>query len=406
MAPGEITFTYEPYMATVALRYLNKSDDGAVLQERKLDGFFVSQAFTPAAPAAFNQGGRKYKLDGEPPAAKLAEGRNEVDVYYVDDGEENTQTTRVEYVGGGGGGGTTVVAGYTAATLSVQCVDAATGGLLFSHSVTAIVDRQETIKAPAIEGYALRAGEAATQAMTIKPGTNAVTFRYDRVQIKDDPVPQSVFTSDHIQFIQGYRDGTVRPDADITRAEVAMVIYRLLSDPGKGRQVASRFPDVPDGAWHAQAISYLASIGIVRGYEDGTFRPDDPITRAEFATLASGFAEVDAEAYRHLRLFGDVAAGSWHAGYVNAVAEAGWVAGYPDGTFMPDARITRAEAVTVVNRMVARGTAKEDFPAWAPSYPDLGVGHWGFAQIIEASIGHEYEPKGRDSERWLAPLAY
>jgi len=221
--------------------------------------------------------------------------------------------------------------------------------------------------------------------------------------IGDGDSPLAGFLSDHIRFIQGYKDKTVRPDSNITRAEVAMIIFRLLSDETKHREIAPVFPDVKDTAWHAQAIKYLTDIGIARGYKDGTFKPDDAITRAEFATLVSGFAGVDHEKFRRLGLFDDVGEKRWYTGYVNAVASKDWVSGYPDGTFKPDYNITRAEVVSVINRMLDRGIAKEDIPSWAPSYPDLSSRHWAFALIIEASIGHDYERKENGLEDWRGP---
>jgi hypothetical protein len=217
-------------------------------------------------------------------------------------------------------------------------------------------------------------------------------------EIIDEGPALAAFTLDHIAYINGYPDGTVRPDGSLSRAETAMMIFRLLGDAEKDDAIASQFADVADGAWYAQAVSYLASIDIITGYEDGTFRPDQKITRAEFVTILSRFEMSEPG---ELGRFSD-AAGHWAESAISAAAELGWTDGYPDGTFRPNALITRAESATIINRMLERGIDAEDIPDYAPSYIDLSPSHWAYAEIIEASFEHKYFTREEDgSELWL-----
>ena len=211
------------------------------------------------------------------------------------------------------------------------------------------------------------------------------------------------FIADHIQYINGYPDGSVRPDADITRAEVCAILFRLLSDTAKHNTYTSKFDDVTNDAWFAQSVKYLSSIGIVNGYPEGDFRPDNPITRAEFATLISGFDNLEPS---EGSVFSDTS-GHWAEEYINSAAEKGWVSGYPDGTFQPEQYMTRAEVVTVVNRMLLRSIETEDVPEWAPNYNDLPSSHWAYSQMTEASLGHEFERKDDGiNETWIGELKF
>ena len=155
--------------------------------------------------------------------------------------------------------------------------------------------------------------------------------------------------ADHFAYIQGYPDNTVRPEAHITREEVAAVFFRLL-DPDYRELVrasVATFSDVSPDRWSSKHIATLANGGILEGYQDGTFRPDNYITRAELAVIASRF---DKLSFLDENKFSDVE-GHWAEKYINSAAAKGWVEGYPDGTFQPDKYITRAEFVTLVNRV-------------------------------------------------------
>jgi hypothetical protein len=202
--------------------------------------------------------------------------------------------------------------------------------------------------------------------------------------IEDDATPLAGFITERVAYINGYPDGTVKPDGGVTRAEIASMLLRLLSDEAKDDPIASTFTDVEDGQWYSQAIAYLASTGIVTGYEDGSFKPNAQITRAEFAAILSRFDESEAAAGEAER-FSDVKTSYWAFAYIDKAAENGWLNGYPDGTFKPQTAITRAEAVTAINNLLARALTAADIPADAPVYTDLSENHWAYVDIIEAT---------------------
>ena len=220
------------------------------------------------------------------------------------------------------------------------------------------------------------------------PSTGTTVF------IPDINTPLAGFTSDHIPFLNGYPDGSVKPDSPITRAEVAMIFFRLLSSPDKNTPRVSGFSDVPDTQWYAQAVSYLTSINILTGYPEGDFRPQQPITRAEFAAVASRFdslTPVSTNAFPDIEI--------WAKDYINSAYAKGWVSGYPDGTFKPQQNITRAEVVKVVNTMLNRKVKLEDIPAGIKHFTDA-EGHWAYTEIVEASNDHNYTRKTDGFEIW------
>ena len=201
-------------------------------------------------------------------------------------------------------------------------------------------------------------------------------------------------TETHIRYIYGYPNAPVRPNGSITRAEVAMIFYRLLLDPDKDDEVDNIIRDVPEGVWYSQAVKYLAEIGIINGYEDGTFKPNQPITRAEFAKIAASFDDISSGADNP---FSDLSDSHWAYSYIISCFMKGWINGYPSGDFKPDNNITRAEAIKIVNFMLGRGIRLEDIPAGVIGYTDLTRSHWAYNEIIEASMKHEYE---RDEDNW------
>ena len=218
----------------------------------------------------------------------------------------------------------------------------------------------------------------------------------DDVIIQPTDPPLEGFLSDHVVYIQGYPDHSMKPDQPITRAEVATIFFRLLSDTNKNTPRVSAFYDVPNGSWFTQAVSYLASREVLLGYPDGSFRPNQPITRAEFATVASRF---DNLATTQTNAFPDVQ-GHWAMQYINSAYAKGWVSGYPDGTFKPQQNITRAETVTVVNKMLDRRVRVENIPGDATRFTDIN-GHWAYADIMEASNAHDYVRRTDGYETWV-----
>ena len=195
-------------------------------------------------------------------------------------------------------------------------------------------------------------------------------------------------TQDHDAYLLGYEDGTVRPEGSITRAEVATIFFRLLTDESRDKfwSQTNDYTDVPADAWYNNAVSTLSNADILDGYEDGTFRPDGNITRAEFATITARFLEAS---YDGGNRFPDID-GHWAAEYINAAANAGIVDGYPDGTFQPQQFITRAEAVTMVNRTVDRHPDADHLLDNMVTWPDNPESAWYYAQIQEATNAHAY----------------
>ena len=219
--------------------------------------------------------------------------------------------------------------------------------------------------------------------------------------------PNWLNTTDHVSYIIGYSDGTVKPNAGITRAEVATIFFRLLTDGARERfwSEANTYSDVAAGSWYNIAVSTLSNMGILGGYEDGTFRPNASITRAEFAKIAVSFFDW-ADVYA-VNSFVDVRDSAWYADYVAVAAELGLIEGYGGNVFRPDATITRAEACTIINRTLGRNPDVDhllpvgQMNTW-PDNSDTGV--WYYAQIQEATNSHDYRWLG-DIEQWTAKLA-
>ena len=230
----------------------------------------------------------------------------------------------------------------------------------------------------------------------------------DKDNDKDDEEPEEdvtgLNTTDHYAYIAGYEDGTVRPDGNITRAEVATIFFRLMTDEYRETcwSTSSSFTDVTAANWYNNAISTTANAGWVSGYPDGTFRPDAYITRAEFATIAARFLS---DVYGGTSMFTDIS-GHWAEDYINRAAAAGWINGYADGTFRPNAYITRAEAVTLINRMLDRAPDANHLLADMVRWPDNPETAWYYADIQEATNSHDYTRAGTGNyEVWTELLA-
>jgi hypothetical protein len=223
-----------------------------------------------------------------------------------------------------------------------------------------------------------------------KPAPSPAPNQYSipEISIPKAKVPDA-FIKDHIQYINGYPDGTFLPDAYISRAEATAIIYRLLKASLEIHRYAGKFPDVARSAWYAESVSYLGDHNIILGYPDGELKPGNPITRAEYATIISKFEGLAPES---VSKFNDIS-GHWAAGYIDSASEKGWISGYPDGSYRPDDYLTRAELVSSVNRVLHRMILDGDIAGWAPEYTDLTDEHWAHAAIIEASIKHRYDLK-------------
>lgn len=222
---------------------------------------------------------------------------------------------------------------------------------------------------------------------------------------KPDKTPEALNGDDHFDYVVGYSDGLVHPERNITRAEVASIFFRLLQDDVREKNLTDQNPfnDVFTDDWFNVAVSTMYDMDIVYGRDNNNFDPNAYITRAEFAAIAARF---DSEGYSGENLFTDID-GHWAANQINRAAEKGWISGYPDGTFGPDRYITRAEAVTMINRVLNRlpesaDALHEDMNV----FPDnMDTTAWYYLAIQEATSSHEYE-KDKDGvyETWTDVL--
>lgn len=219
------------------------------------------------------------------------------------------------------------------------------------------------------------------------------------VTIPDD-VPTGLNGDDHYAYIVGYPDSTVRPQNGITRAEVATIFFRLLTDETRNANStkSNSYSDVAAGAWYNHAVSTLSAMGIVKGDSHGKFNPNAPITRAEFAAIAARF---DDKANTTAVDFSDIAS-HWAKNEISAAANNGWINGYTDGTFRPNNKITRAEAMTLVNRVLKRlpETAEDlhnDMIKWSDN---SDTSAWYYLAVQEATNSHYYDLKENKHEKW------
>ena len=207
-------------------------------------------------------------------------------------------------------------------------------------------------------------------------------------------------TDDHYSYLIGYSDGTVRPNGKITRAEVATIFFRLLDDDTRAKYWSSEnnFSDVSADKWYNNAVSTLSRMGVIGGYADGTFRPDAPISRAEFAKIAVSFTQNNGSAVYNY--FTDVKTTDWFAPYVTAAKDAGLIEGYSDGSFKPESKITRAEACAIVNRTLGRKPSKAHMKiSDRVDWPDVQTTDWFYEAIMEATNSHTYQ-MGKRVETW------
>ena len=207
-------------------------------------------------------------------------------------------------------------------------------------------------------------------------------------------------TKDHYSYLIGYSDGTVRPNGRITRAEVATIFFRLLTDDARQRNWSSEnnFSDVSADKWYNNAVSTLCHMGVLGGYSDGTFRPNAPITRAEFAKIAVSFSQANGSAV--YSYFTDVKTTDWFAPYVTAAKDSSLIEGYSDGSFKPENRITRAEACAIVNRVLGRKPSKSHMKiSGRIDWPDCTTADWFYEAIMEATNSHTYQ-MGKRVETW------
>ena len=205
--------------------------------------------------------------------------------------------------------------------------------------------------------------------------------------------------TDHLAFLSGYANGTFEPDRNMTRAEVTTMFARLLTEKMTADQTYSNtFSDVAKSHWAANYIGYMQQFGIINGYADGSFRPDASVTRAEFAAIASRFERLT----EGTKSFSDVPGSHWAAKYINFAATRGWVNGYADGTFRPNNSITRAEVAAVTCRLLERNADQSYIRSHLSelrAFTDVSESHWAYWYTMEAANGHDYTKSG-SSETW------
>ena len=235
-------------------------------------------------------------------------------------------------------------------------------------------------------------------------------------QVKPEPKPEHNYyyyyylntepalnIDDHYAYMKGYPDKTFGPDKPMTRAEVTMMFARLLKErPEKGRKYIMPYKDIHENDWYAYAVTFMSEKKLVSGYPDGTFKPNAPITRAEFASIASRFDSLVDKA--DLK-FSDVSKNHWAYKVICSAEAKGWISGYPDGTFKPEKNITRAEVVSSTNRILNRYAdldfAKAHVQELAPMI-DMNDSHWAYGPVVEAMNGHDYKRlSDGKNERWI-----
>ena len=254
-------------------------------------------------------------------------------------------------------------------------------------------------KTPTRESYTFT-GWYADKALTQK--ITSVTMNSDKTVYagwEATGVPDKLNGDDHFAYVIGYPDGKVHPKGNISRAETATIFFRLLkADIRDGNLTAgNEFSDVSDGQWHNKAISTMTKLGIVKGRRADSFDPDASITRAEFAAICARFNTKPVE---NSGSFSDIS-GHWAENEIERAAAFGWISGYPDGTFRPDARITRAEAMTMINRVLCRMPQSEsDLLDSMVTWPDNKPSDWHYLAVQEATNSHDFNRQGEVGESW------
>ena len=296
-------------------------------------------------------------------------------------------------IGGGGGGG----GGGGVSTVTITVTEDTGAKVTPNGKVSVSVGSDKHFDIKADDGYTIT--DVIVDGKSQGPMTS-----YDFKNIKEAHTlvvkASKLLRGDHIAFISGYPDGSVHPNANITRGEVSMIFYRLLADNVRAANSGSRAPygDVASNAWYADAVATLSRMGILKGYEDGTFKPDAAVTRAEFATIASRFDKLATGT----KTFKDVPASHWAYAAISSAAEKGWVSGYEDGTFRPDRAITRAEVAKLTNAVLNRSCDKnyvDTNKASIKNFTDLPTSFWGYYEIMEAANAHDYNNNG-SLETW------
>lgn len=220
-----------------------------------------------------------------------------------------------------------------------------------------------------------------------------VTYTLTVIRHVDNMPELGINDHSHEAYINGYPDGTIRPNGEITRAEAASILYRVMTDASKAafHEDTQLFPDVTPDAWYYEAVNTMAAAGIINGYEGGEFRPNNSITRGEIAAMVVRFTErgrnLEDAAFKGV--FKDVAENAWYAKVVELANDLGWMVGH-NGNFRPVDKMTRAEFMTMVNRILQCAIEKENLPADMKTWPDNTPDKWYYTDVQSATNGHTY----------------
>ena len=355
-------------------------EDASALDTTKTGTFDSTVTVTPDANkygAHFSVNNTKSKLSGvvtvDTPAEIL-----KLEVYYARD---RHTLTYLDSKGGSVIGTTTELCGVSVAAPK----DPTKAGYWFDGWYNAADNKKVTFPVTLTNDMTVYAGWT----MIVLPSTIA----------KKTP---KLNTADHFAYVQGYPDGTVKPAGNITRAETAAILFRLMDESSRSTYYSTRsgFRDVASGTWYNTYVATLNNAGVITDSANGYFRPNDAITRAELAAMLAAFTDTTHAA----NYFNDVTANYWAANAIAVCAKLGWITGYPDGSFRPDRNVTRAELMAMINR--ATGRAPKSADAFLPgmkTWSDNTADKWYYLDVQEATNSHSYTV--RPTEIWTAITA-
>ena len=249
------------------------------------------------------------------------------------------------------------------------------------------------------EGYVVNSDEVSIEKSNLTTSWSKAEKDAETVRNYRGVTPDLLNDSDHFAYVIGYMDGNVRPYGLISRAETTTIFFRLLKDSVRDGNLltSNTYTDVPDSYWANTAISTMTGLGIVQGRSTTTFDPKAPITRAQFAAICARF---DTGKSNGEQTFSDIQ-GHWAEKYIQRAAELGWIKGFEDGTFRPDTYITRAQAMTMINRVLNRiPEENSDLLAGMNTWPDCNPGDWFYLAVQEATNSHDFEHKAGNYETW------
>lgn len=407
--------------------FVREKNSGAANWSYSDEVWFVSREQVPSVPGdgTVNLPGgfpgnitptdpeREYTFKFYPATAEVSDNGIFYDYNRENQREKMTFTNTYTRSTGGGGGGS------TGATVTAKKTDAQGKALAGATFVLEDSRGREAYQATSNTSGTVRFTDVSSGTYTLlekkapegyvlSNETYTLTVSGSRVTMNGKSYSPVTFVNrkaaelnrtDHFAFLVGYTGGTFGPERNMTRAEVTTMFARLLTEQIEADKTYSNtFTDVPKGYWAANYIGYMQQFGIITGYSDGSFRPDAPVTRAEFAAIASRFEKLTEGS----KSFSDVPDTYWAARYINFAATRGWVTGYSDGTFKPENTITRAEVAAVTCRLLERSADQNYIRSHLNelrTFSDMTESHWAYWYAMEAANGHDYTKSG-GSENW------